>query len=203
MSQPDPMSHPARRFSSDPAEVEQWISDRFATGPGDGVTVAEFDQLEAAGRNTEQLIRAAGPGTFTHHGPAGASPALRPVARAFIAVETSVGGFHDLCGHGNQIRPLIYSLDPPAVACTDCRERCMPQLMEMGRWWPQQCDLCGIQAERLRPYGWQIGHWTVNAQICPGCYASDQSAALGGRRRCPCGSRRRFKNCCGRRERTR
>ena len=75
---------------------------------------------------------------------------------------------------------------------------------------PPKCEQCGKQVNKLTPY--TMGHYMLNRGTpeesyepiilmeCDSCYGMNMDVQMnkcGRNEKCPCGSGRKYKKCCG------
>lgn len=204
------MSTP-RRFPTE-REIDEWMTAHLVDSkqPLD----AHMDQLKAAaydadrrfvggsvhavatGRAEWALVDTPGAHDVVPH------DAQRSAARAYLAAVSA--GITPLCPHVNQIRPLTLLCDPPVVMCSSCAPRVLRTPPPFH--YDHQCDLCGAHSETLAEMGTMLGHIAIWGHVCPRCGDEQLQRAtrqarrvmpIGRNRPCPCGSRRKYKHCCG------
>ncbi|MFI5859177.1 SEC-C metal-binding domain-containing protein [Streptomyces parvulus] len=114
-----------------------------------------------------------------------------------------------LCEHTQQVRPVLLSCDPPALACMQpaCLAAVDRHAQTVGHRWDHQCDGCGRPSELVFPYVTTFGPLTISGHLCEPCTqamtaeaapVTDDYATASRKGPCPCGSGRRYKRCHGR-----
>lgn len=205
----------ARSFPTD-SEVDRWL-DAHLVDESNASPLA--DQLKAASEDTSGRIRGTAPylvaggharwALVDGKPPDAGHQHLRSAARQYMATESA--GITSLCPHTRQARPIVIHCDPPVAYCVDCHGPDIEAAMHaIGHLWNHQCDRCGGHAERLTPVTLSgLGHYVIVGHVCPACADHDRRQAVeladhvevvGRRHPCPCGSAKRYKNCCGRRQ---
>jgi hypothetical protein len=203
---------PDRRFLTD-TELDRIID----TLPGStALPVGMLDQIGAATRDMAGMsyamaATAAARGDRAFLGTEPDDRALwrrlvRPRLRMMLA--TFSAGVTSLCGHTQQIRPMLLSCDPPTLVCMQpaCLAKVDQNAKTAGFRWDNHCDGCGHRTEKVFPYLTAFGPLSISGHLCQACADEMAEAAgralavqvVGRKSPCPCNSGRRFKHCHGR-----
>ncbi|MEU8906532.1 SEC-C metal-binding domain-containing protein [Streptomyces mirabilis] len=202
----------SRRFLTD-AELNS-VMDHLPDP--DVMPIGMLDQIDAASRDTAGMsctmaaaAAARGDRAFLGTLPddlARRRGMVRPRLKMMLAA-FSARPAH-LCGHTNQVRPMLLSCDPPSITCMQpaCLAKVDEAVRTTGYRWDHQCDACGHRVDLVYPYLTTLGPLSISGHLCKPCTeamteGSTQVADIGDVARkepCPCGSGRRFKRCHGR-----